>query len=85
MPFSHSSSFALIVELGYHALTMERLAARVGISHPTLYHHLASRGDIALRAAGGHEDEEVQHRLDEEMPGIRRGRLLPQQFAVIVA
>ncbi len=44
------AAFALIVEQGYDALTMEGLAARVGISRQTLYHHFASKEDIALRA-----------------------------------
>lgn len=44
------AAFALIVEQGYEALTMERLAARVGISRQTLYHHFTSREEIALRA-----------------------------------
>jgi AcrR family transcriptional regulator len=44
------AAFDLIVELGYDALTMEVLAARVGISRQTLYHHFKSREDIALRA-----------------------------------
>jgi len=44
------AAFALIVEEGYDALTMEKVAARVGISRQTLYHHFSSREDIALRA-----------------------------------
>ena len=44
------AAFALIVEHGYDALTMEALAARVGISRQTLYHHFTSREDIVLRA-----------------------------------
>ena len=44
------AAFALIVEQGYDALTMEALAARVGISRQTLYHHFTSREDIVLRA-----------------------------------
>lgn len=44
------SAFALIVEQGYDALTMEALALRVGISRQTLYHHFASREEITLRA-----------------------------------
>ena len=44
------AAFALIVEEGYDALTMEGLAARVGISRQTLYHHFVSREDIVLRA-----------------------------------
>ncbi len=44
------AAFALIVEQGYDALTMEALAASVGISRQTLYHYFASREDITLRA-----------------------------------
>ncbi len=44
------AAFALVVEEGYDALTMEKLAVRVGISRQTLYHHFASREDITLRA-----------------------------------
>ena len=44
------AAFALIVEEGYDALTMEKLAARVGISRQTLYLYFASREDITLRA-----------------------------------
>ena len=44
------AAFALIVEEGYETLTMEAVAARVGISRQTLYHHFASKEDIALRA-----------------------------------
>ena len=44
------AAFALIVELGYEGLTMERLAARVGISRQTLYLYFASREEITLKA-----------------------------------
>ena len=44
------AAFAIIVEQGYEALTMEGLATRVGISRQTLYHHFASREEITLRA-----------------------------------
>jgi AcrR family transcriptional regulator len=44
------AAFALIVEEGYEALTMEAVAARVGISRQTLYHHFASKEEIMLRA-----------------------------------
>ncbi len=44
------AAFALIVEHSYEGLTMERLAARVGISRQTLYHHFTSREEITLRA-----------------------------------
>lgn len=44
------AAFEIIVSEGYDALTMEGLAARLGISRQTLYHHFDSREDIALRA-----------------------------------
>ncbi len=44
------AAFALMVEQGYDALTMEAVAARVGISRQTLYHHFKSRDEIVLRA-----------------------------------
>jgi len=44
------AAFDLMAEQGYEALTMEVLAEQVGISRQTLYHHFASKEDIALRA-----------------------------------
>jgi len=44
------AAFELIVAHGYDSLTMEALAARVGISRQTLYHHFRSRDEITLRA-----------------------------------
>ena len=44
------AAFAIMAAEGYEALTMEGLAERVGISRQTLYHHFASKEDIALRA-----------------------------------
>ncbi len=44
------AAFALMVEQGYDALTMEAVATRVGISRQTLYHHFKSRDEIVLRA-----------------------------------
>jgi AcrR family transcriptional regulator len=35
---------------GYDAVTMDDLAARAGITKPTLYQHFASKEDIAVRA-----------------------------------
>lgn len=45
-----AAAFALIIEKGYDSLTMEMLAEQVGISRQTLYHHFASKDDLALRA-----------------------------------
>jgi TetR/AcrR family transcriptional regulator of autoinduction and epiphytic fitness len=44
------TAFALIAEKSYEAMTMDELAERAGISKPTLYHHFASKEDIAARA-----------------------------------
>ena len=68
------AAFALIVEQGYDALTMEELAARVGISRQTLYHHFASREDIALRAVLTLMEEGIQaiQSFDSSLPPVER-------------
>jgi AcrR family transcriptional regulator len=68
------AAFALIVEQGYEALTMEEVASRVGISRQTLYHHFASREDIALRAILTLMDEGIAviHSLDIALSPIER-------------
>lgn len=68
------AAFALIVEQGYDALTMEALAARVGISRQTLYHHFASREDIILRAVLTLTERGIEaiQSLDAALPPARR-------------
>jgi AcrR family transcriptional regulator len=39
---------ALLAEKGYAAISMEELAARVGISKPTLYSHFPTKEDILI-------------------------------------
>jgi len=68
------AAFALIVELGYEALTMERLAVRIGISRQTLYHHFASREDIMLRAVLTLLERSIQaiHGLDPALTPVEK-------------
>jgi AcrR family transcriptional regulator len=68
------AAFGIIVELGYDALTMEAVAARVGISRQTLYHHFSSREDIALRAILTLMDQGIAviHALDPALPPVER-------------
>jgi TetR/AcrR family transcriptional regulator, regulator of autoinduction and epiphytic fitness len=68
------AAFALIVEKGYNALTMEGVAARVGISRQTLYHHFASREEIALRAVLTLMDQGIAviHSLDQALAPVER-------------
>jgi AcrR family transcriptional regulator len=40
----------LMEEHGYDAMTMDDLAARAGITKPTLYQHFPSKEEIAVRA-----------------------------------
>lgn len=42
----------LLAELGYEQLTMEAVAARVGVSKPTLYRRWASRAELVAAAVG---------------------------------
>jgi AcrR family transcriptional regulator len=68
------AAFAIIVEQGYEALTMEAVAARVGISRQTLYNHFASRDEIVLRAIVTLTDQgiEVIHSFDPSLPPVER-------------
>ena len=68
------AAFALIVEEGYDALTMEKLAARVGISRQTLYLHFASREDITLRAVLSlmKQSLDVIQSLDPALPPVEK-------------
>ena len=68
------AAFALLAEKGYDALTMEELADRVGISRQTLYHHFASKEDIALRAVMIFAEEGIQsiRAIDPQLPPIER-------------
>ena len=69
-----TAAFALIVEEGYEALTMETVAARVGISRQTLYHHFASKEDIALRAILTLMERGIEgiEAIDPSLPPIER-------------
>jgi AcrR family transcriptional regulator len=68
------AAFAIIVEKGYDALTMEEVAARVGISRQTLYYHFTSREDITLRAVLTLMDQgiEVIHSIDSSLAPVAR-------------
>ncbi len=68
------AAFALIVERGYDALTMEALASRVGISRQTLYLHFSSREDIVLRAVLTLMDEGIKviQSFDPSLPPVER-------------
>ena len=68
------AAFALMVEQGYDALTMEAVAARVGISRQTLYHYFRSRDEIVLRALlvlSGESMAMIQS-LDSALPPVER-------------
>jgi len=41
---------ALVAEQGYEAMTMDDLAARAGVSKPTLYQHFPSKESVVIRA-----------------------------------
>ena len=70
------AAFALIVEQGYDALTMEAVAAKVGISRQTLYHHFASKDDLTLRAILTLMEQGVQaiEAVDPSLPPVERLR-----------
>lgn len=46
-----SAAQELVAEKGYNAMSMDELAARVGISKPTLYTHFATKEELVVEAA----------------------------------
>ncbi|MGI4791646.1 MAG: TetR/AcrR family transcriptional regulator [Janthinobacterium lividum] len=68
------TAFTLIVEQGYDTLTMESLAARVGISRQTLYNHFESREEITLRAVLTLMEQGIDaiRALDTSLPPVER-------------
>ncbi len=46
-----SAAQELVAEKGYSAMSMDELAARVGISKPTLYAHFANKDELVVEAA----------------------------------
>lgn len=50
---------ALLAESGYPAVTIEAVAARAGVSRPTVYRRWPSRVAVVLAAVARHEDPEV--------------------------
>ncbi|MFO7167785.1 MAG: TetR/AcrR family transcriptional regulator [Chloroflexota bacterium] len=59
---------ALIVEKGYGAMSMDELAAVVGISKPTLYDYFPSKGALVV-AAATHEMRQLIDLLEEQPAG----------------
>lgn len=65
----------LIAEKGYSTMSMEELAARVGISKPTLYGFFSTKADLVIAAiARGMERtlERVEHVAGQEGPPLDR-------------
>jgi AcrR family transcriptional regulator len=50
---------ALLAERGYPAVTVEAVAARAGVSRPTVYRRWPSRVAVVMAAVARHEDPEV--------------------------
>jgi AcrR family transcriptional regulator len=60
----------LMEEHGYDAMTMDDLAARAGITKPTLYQHFPSKEEIAVRAIV-HRMRCAREFLAEQDPALR--------------
>ena len=67
----------LLAERGYAGMTVREIAARVGISNPSLYHHFESKGAL-LAALVAEPLEVVERSLDEAMQldGVDRARCI---------
>lgn len=65
----------LIVDKGYSTMSMEELAARVGISKPTLYGFFGTKADLVIAAiARGMERtlDRVEHVVAQDGPPLER-------------
>jgi AcrR family transcriptional regulator len=61
----------ILIERGYQALSMDELAAHVGISKPTLYSHFATKDDIVIATIQRMMDQFIaliSNRSDERTP-----------------
>lgn len=67
----------LLMERGYARMTVREIAAEVGISNPSLYHHFASKGEILaeLVAAPLARVEEALERASQ-LRGVDRARCI---------
>jgi AcrR family transcriptional regulator len=59
---------ALAAEKGYAAMSMDELAARVGISKPTLYSYFDTKEDL-IAAAAIHSMQQVMDIIEAELAG----------------
>src|SRR4028118_2171798 len=64
----------LMVSQGYAEMSMDDLAAQVGISKATLYQHFASKEELAVNVIvrGMRQGEEFIANLDPAVPAIQR-------------
>jgi AcrR family transcriptional regulator len=62
------AALSLLTERGYAAMSMEELAAKAGISKPTLYNHFTTKDDIVVAAATRGMDRVIAL-IDGELEG----------------
>ncbi len=70
---------ALIAEKGYAAMSMDDLAARVGVSKPTLYSHFETKEDLVVAMAS-----RMTERIIEAFDAGREERTPLQQLALLL-
>jgi AcrR family transcriptional regulator len=62
-----------LTEVGYNALTIERVASRAGTSKPVIYRRWSSRAELVLAAWGSRKPARLAERIDT---GSLRGDLI---------
>ncbi len=69
-----NAAHALMLEKGYAAMTMDDLAARAGITKPTLYRYFSSKETIAVKALVRliRRGREYLAQIDPQLPAIER-------------
>lgn len=73
---------ALVAEKGYSAMSMDELAAQVGISKPTLYAHFANKDELVVEAATRDMRQMIEI-IETHAPGsspMERLRFIMQQI-----
>ncbi len=65
---------ALMVELGYNQMSMDDVAARVGISKATLYQHFPSKEELVINVIvrSMQRSEQFIHQQDPSSPALAR-------------
>jgi TetR/AcrR family transcriptional regulator len=81
-------AIGLFADAGYAGVSVRDVAARVGISAPTLYHHFPDKESLYLAAmerAFAHTQREIHAALARDLPAIERLQCFVERFTELAA